>query len=99
VKPTSSIGKTQRTIDRAGLVADISTQGRHDPCIAPRIVPVAEAMCALVVYDACLTQQALREGTLAALDEWDWQAVEALLDRKLTSGCDEGHFPPGMTKR
>ena len=36
--------------------------GRHDPCIAPRIVPVAEAMCALVIYDAWLSQQALREG-------------------------------------
>ncbi|WP_243286411.1 chorismate synthase [Geothrix terrae] len=78
VKPTSSISKAQKTIDRDGHAADISTKGRHDPCIAPRIVPVAEAMCALVVYDAWLTQQALREGSVAPLAEWDWQAIEGL---------------------
>ena len=78
VKPTSSIAKVQKTIDREGHAADISTQGRHDPCIAPRIVPVAEAMCALVIYDAWLSQQALREGTAPELGEWDWEAVEAL---------------------
>jgi len=99
VKPTSSIAKPQKTIDRAGQAADISTQGRHDPCIAPRIVPVAEAMCALVIYDAWLTQQDLREGRLESLDAWDWNAMETLLEVKLTSGCDEGHFPPDMTKR
>ena len=77
VKPTSSISKTQKTIDREGNAADISTHGRHDPCIAPRIVPVAEAMCALVIYDAWLTQQSLRDGT-APLPEWDWEAVDAL---------------------
>ncbi|WP_291271244.1 chorismate synthase [Geothrix sp.] len=83
VKPTSSISKIQKTIDRAGHPADISTKGRHDPCIAPRIVPVAEAMCALVIYDAWLTQQSLREGSVAALGEWDWAAVDALLARPL----------------
>lgn len=83
VKPTSSISKTQHTIDREGRPADISTKGRHDPCIAPRIVPVAEAMCALVVYDAWLTQQGLREGTLASAMDWDWEAVEALVAKGL----------------
>ena len=78
VKPTSSISKAQRTIDREGHAAEIVTHGRHDPCIAPRIVPVAEAMCALVIYDAWLTQQALREDSLAPLGEWDWAAIEAL---------------------
>jgi chorismate synthase len=78
VKPTSSITKSQRTIDREGHAAEITTYGRHDPCISPRVVPVAEAMCALVVYDAWLTQQALREGSLAPLGEWDWEAVAAL---------------------
>ncbi|MDE3033694.1 MAG: chorismate synthase [Acidobacteriota bacterium] len=79
VKPTSSIARTQRTIDREGRAAEISTQGRHDPCIAPRIVPVAEAMCALVVYDAWLTQQELGPGDLSNLPEWDWEAVEAAI--------------------
>lgn len=83
VKPTSSIARTQQTIDRDGRATEISTHGRHDPCIAPRIVPVAEAMCALVIYDAWLTQQALREGALDEAPEWDWEAVEALLRAKL----------------
>ncbi|WLT33244.1 chorismate synthase [Geothrix sp. PMB-07] len=78
VKPTSSISKTQRTINREGQTADIATHGRHDPCIAPRIVPVAEAMCALVIYDAWLTQQELREGSVPSVPEWDWTALEAL---------------------
>jgi chorismate synthase len=78
VKPTSSITKTQKTIDREGRPSDIATHGRHDPCIAPRIVPVAEAMCALVIYDAWLTQQELQAGGTAWLGEWDWDAVEAL---------------------
>ena len=78
VKPTSSISKTQRTIDREGRPSDIATHGRHDPCIAPRIVPVAEAMCALVIYDAWLTQQSLRGGGSAPLGEWNWDEVEAL---------------------
>jgi chorismate synthase len=79
VKPTSSITKTQKTIDREGRPSDIVTHGRHDPCIAPRIVPVAEAMCALVIYDAWLTQQELREGGAARVGEWDWGAIDALL--------------------
>ena len=82
VKPTSSISKTQKTIDRDGNPADIATHGRHDPCIAPRIVPVAEAMCALVIYDAWLTQQSLRDGT-APVQEWDWDAVDALFKPRL----------------
>jgi len=77
VKPTSSISKIQRSIDREGQAADIATHGRHDPCIAPRIVPVAEAMCALVVYDAWLTQQDLSSGQLTPVAEWDWAALDA----------------------
>ena len=54
VKPTPSIEKKQQTRDIHGNVVEISVQGRHDPCIAPRIVPVAEAMLALVLVDALL---------------------------------------------
>lgn len=81
VKPTSSISKSQATISREGEAAEISTKGRHDPCIAPRVVPVAEAMCALVVYDAWLTQQDLRGESVPHLPEWDWEAVTSLLSR------------------
>ena len=82
VKPTSSISKTQQTIDRDGHSRELSVQGRHDPCIAPRVVPVAEAMCALVIYDAWLSQQDLRPESLGPLEAepWDWSQIEALLD-------------------
>lgn len=56
VKPTPSIGKEQRTIDVNGEERIISVVGRHDPCIAFRVVPVAEAMLALVLIDALLAQ-------------------------------------------
>ena len=56
VKPTPSIAKTQKTRDIRGNVVDISAGGRHDPCILPRIIPVAEAMLALVLAD-CLLEQ------------------------------------------
>ena len=79
VKPTSSIGHSQKTITRQGEAAEISTRGRHDPCIAPRILPVAESMAALVIYDTYLTQQDLREGSLPMAAEWDWEAVGRLL--------------------
>jgi chorismate synthase len=54
VKPTPSIAKTQQTRDIHGNVVAISVGGRHDPCIVPRIVPVAEAMLALVLMDCIL---------------------------------------------
>lgn len=79
VKPTSSISKTQQTVTKEGEAAEISTKGRHDPCIAPRVVPVAEAMAAIVVYDAWLSQQELRDGSVETVTEWDWEALEGLI--------------------
>ena len=54
VKPTPSIAKPQQTVDSCGNPAEIVIRGRHDPCIVPRIVPVAEAMLALVIVDCLL---------------------------------------------
>jgi len=72
VKPTPSIAKTQRTVDRKGREVSISIRGRHDPCIVPRILPVAEAMVALVIMDAYLEQARYRAlpgaGSLAGGD-------------------------------
>ncbi len=51
VKPTSSIAKEQRTIDLSGQEQSISTVGRHDACICPRIIPVVESMAAIVIED------------------------------------------------
>jgi chorismate synthase len=60
VKPTPSIAKTQTTRDIRGNVVEINVSGRHDPCIVPRILPVAEAMLALVLVDAVLEQKKYR---------------------------------------
>ena len=46
----------QKTIDLEGEERTITVSGRHDPCIAPRIVPVAECMLALVLADCALEQ-------------------------------------------
>ena len=52
VKPTSSIAQPQRTIAIDGAEHEVVVEGRHDPCIVPRIVPVIESMAALVLLDA-----------------------------------------------
>jgi chorismate synthase len=58
VKPTSSILKPKRTVDIHGNEVEISTKGRHDPCVGIRAVPVGEAMMALVLADHLLRQRA-----------------------------------------
>jgi len=58
VKPTPSISQKQQTVDVKGKDREISIRGMHDPCICPRIVPVAEAMVALVLADALILQKA-----------------------------------------
>ena len=58
LKPTSSIVKPGRTIDVDGQPAEISTTGRHDPCVGIRAVPIAEAMMALVLADHFLRHRA-----------------------------------------
>jgi len=57
VKPTSSILTPRRTVDRHGGETDISTKGRHDPCVGIRAVPIGEAMMACVVADHYLRQR------------------------------------------
>ena len=63
VKPTPSIAKPQHTIDIHGNDATIAVRGRHDPCIVPRILPVAEAMLALVLADCVLEQEKYSRGS------------------------------------
>ena len=58
VKPTSSIVKPRRTVNLAGEDAEISTKGRHDPCVGIRAVPVGEAMMACVLADQMLLHRA-----------------------------------------
>jgi chorismate synthase len=58
VKPTSSILTPLRTVDIAGNEIEVSTKGRHDPCVGIRAVPVGEAMMAVVLADHLLRQRA-----------------------------------------
>jgi chorismate synthase len=51
VKPTSSILIPRRTVDAKGKDTEISTKGRHDPCVGIRAVPIGEAMMAIVLAD------------------------------------------------
>ncbi len=60
LKPTSSILTPQKTLDIHGQETEISTQGRHDPCVGIRAVPVGESMMACVLADAMLRQKALK---------------------------------------
>ena len=58
VKPTSSILKSQKTINEKLKNTTISTRGRHDPCVGLRAVPIAEAMMALVLADQIMRNRA-----------------------------------------
>lgn len=58
VKPTSSIAKTQQTVDVNGENTDITVHGRHDPVIVPRAVVVVESMTALTLADLLLRNMA-----------------------------------------
>lgn len=60
VKPPASIGIDQETVDRQGHPTKIKIEGRHDPAIVPRIVPVVEAMAAIVTVDFLLRQESIK---------------------------------------
>jgi chorismate synthase len=59
-KPPASIARPQQTVDRAGEERTIEVHGRHDPTVLPRLVPIAEAMLALVLADHLLRQRLAR---------------------------------------
>lgn len=61
-KPTSSIKKTQITVDTQGEKADfkLPENSRHDPCVAIRAIPIVDAMCALVLADAVLMNRCVK---------------------------------------
>ena len=58
VKPTSSLPQEQKTITSNGKSTTIITKGRHDPCLLPRFIPMAEAMVAITLADFYLRQKA-----------------------------------------
>jgi chorismate synthase len=60
VRPATSIGKPQTAATLEGGTTTVQIEGRHDPCICPRVVPVAESMMAITLMDAWSRQRALR---------------------------------------
>ena len=54
IKPVPSISKKLKTVTNKGKNTTIQTLGRHDCCLAPRIIPVAESMAAIVLTDMLL---------------------------------------------
>ena len=58
VKPTSSILKSRKTVDKFGKNTSISVKGRHDPCVGIRAVPIGEAMLNCVLLDHYLLNKA-----------------------------------------
>ena len=60
VKPTPSIAQEQTTVNKQFHEEKIVIHGRHDPCIVPRIIPVVEAMAAIVLADAALLARCSR---------------------------------------
>jgi chorismate synthase len=59
-KPPATIRLPQKTVDFEGKATVLEAEGRHDPCVVPRAVPIVESMAALVVADLAL-QQKMRE--------------------------------------
>ena len=59
-KPPASIAQEQQTVTRSGEPTTIVVKGRHDPTVLPRLVPVAEAMLALVLVDCWLLSRAAK---------------------------------------
>ena len=72
VKPTSSILTPRRTVDRYGRDTEISTKGRHDPCVGIRAVPIGEAMLACVIADHYLRHR----GQVGISPAWPFTAKD-----------------------
>lgn len=59
-KPVATILQPQNTVDIEGQSTTLKAQGRHDPCVLPRAVPIVEAMAAMVILDHYLLNQTIR---------------------------------------
>jgi chorismate synthase len=111
VKAPSSIRKTQTTVDNQGNEVQLSIEGRHDPCICPRVVPVAEAVAALVILDLVIVQNAISNNSDKidnVKDELDvvdaqlmlllkrHQVLETKLNQKSSSESEQQSFRTGI---
>ena len=62
IKPTPSIAKQQQSVSLKNMDSQpLTVQGRHDPCIVPRAVPVVEAAAAIAIFDICLKDGIIKE--------------------------------------
>jgi chorismate synthase len=61
-KPVATLLQEQQTVDKDGRATTFKAQGRHDPCVLPRAVPVVEAMAAMTVLDHLMWQKSERLG-------------------------------------
>jgi len=70
LKPTSSINKEGKTIDKTGESKDIQVKGRHDPCVGVRATPIAEAMTAIVLLDHFLRNRAQNADVVTEIPDY-----------------------------
>lgn len=87
VKPPSSIARVQETVDTRGTPRRYKTGGRHDPCICPRMVPVAQAMAALTLLDLISLQERISphpstETVQSKIDAVDAEMLLLLIRRR-----------------
>jgi len=59
IKPTSSISHAQKSVNKSGEEVELAVKGRHDPIIVPRVIPVLEAMTAIVLLDQIMMNKAV----------------------------------------
>jgi chorismate synthase len=59
-KPTSTIQMAQDSIDHNSHKITLEVEGRHDPCVVPRAVPIVDALTALVLADMSLLDKTRR---------------------------------------
>ncbi|TAK62219.1 MAG: chorismate synthase [Bacteroidetes bacterium] len=84
VKPPSSILKPQETVDIKGNKRTIKVEGRHDPCLCPRVVPVVESMIALVIADHLMRQSLTKHQTAISRLREEIDVVDDMLLLLLT---------------
>ncbi len=59
-KPVATLLREQQTVSTDGTPITYQAQGRHDPCVLPRAVPVVEAMAAMVILDSYLLNKSVK---------------------------------------
>jgi chorismate synthase len=67
LKPTSSLRLPGRTVNSFGEAIEVSTEGRHDPCVGIRATPIAEAMVAIILMDHFLRHRGQNMGVNSGL--------------------------------